>query len=134
MKQLLDRVEKEIKLLKEDKALTERELDAHLKPLTVVNECISMRDCRLGSELTYDDGDTELKKELCIIENNQRILRDQCQLAWEQLNRLQEMRFKLDMDVTNKSEAKDLDAQQLEIDESSASVSFKTDPLRVPKK
>lgn len=27
-----------------------------------------MRDCRRGTELTYDDGDTELKKELCILE------------------------------------------------------------------
>lgn len=28
-----------------------------------------MRDCRRGTELTYDEADTELKKELCVIEN-----------------------------------------------------------------
>lgn len=58
----LDRVDKEIRLLKDEKFSTERELDALGIPLSVISECISMRDCRLGSELTYDDGDTELKK------------------------------------------------------------------------
>lgn len=58
----LDRVEKETKLLKDEKFSTERELDALGIPLGVVSECISMRDCRQGAELTYDEGDTELKK------------------------------------------------------------------------
>lgn len=62
MKACLQKVENEIKLLKDEKFSTERELDALGIPLSVVSECISMRDCRQGAELTYDDGDTELKK------------------------------------------------------------------------
>lgn len=49
-------------MLKDEKFSTERELDALGIPLGVVAECISMRDCRQGAELTYDEGDTELKK------------------------------------------------------------------------
>lgn len=58
----LKKVESEIKILKDEKFSTERELDALGIPLGVVSECISMRDCRQGAELTYDEGDTELKK------------------------------------------------------------------------
>lgn len=58
----LGKVEGEIKTLKDEKFSTERELDALGIPLGVVSECISMRDCRQGAELTYDEGDTELKK------------------------------------------------------------------------
>lgn len=58
----MKKVESEIKMLKDEKFSTERELDALGIPLGVVSECISMRDCRQGAELTYDEGDTELKK------------------------------------------------------------------------
>lgn len=59
---LMDRINREMNLLKDEKFSTERELDALGIPLGVISECISMRDCRQGAELTYDDGDTELKK------------------------------------------------------------------------
>lgn len=62
LKDCLDRVNHEMNLLKDEKLSTEREFDALGIPLGVVSECISMRDCRQGAELTYDDGDTELKK------------------------------------------------------------------------
>lgn len=58
----LERIDKEMDLLKNEKFSTERELDALGIPIGVISECITMRDCRQGSELTYDDGDTELKK------------------------------------------------------------------------
>lgn len=45
-------------------------------PLQVTAECISMRDSRRGTELTYDEADTELKKELCVIENIKQSLTD----------------------------------------------------------
>ncbi|XP_055641377.1 tektin-B1 [Toxorhynchites rutilus septentrionalis] len=133
MRILLQRVCDEICALKEEKSLTERDLDALITPLTVVTESISMRDCRLGSELTYDEGDTELKNELCIVENNQRLLRDQNQGAWQQLNQLQEIKFKLELDLNDKDEAQAIDQHQLEVDKHCAAVTYKTDPTRVPK-
>lgn len=57
-----ERLDREFALLKEEKTETERELDALGIFISVVSECIGMRDSRLGSEITYDDGDTELKK------------------------------------------------------------------------
>lgn len=58
----LDRVNSEYKQLKDEKTATERELDSLAIFIAVVSECISMRDSRLGAEITYDNGDTELKK------------------------------------------------------------------------
>lgn len=134
MEACLERIEKETTALLDEKNATERELDAMVTPLSVVAECLTMRDCRLGSELTYDDGDTELKKELCIIENNQKMLRDQCQAAWEKLNRLSEVKFKVGLELTNKTEAQECDVKQLGLNKFCANITFKPDPLRTPKK
>ncbi|XP_036336329.1 tektin-B1 [Rhagoletis pomonella] len=129
----LDRIVKEVKMLEEEKASTERELEAMQTPISVVGECLTMRDCRLGSELTYDDADTEIKNELAVIENNQRLLADQCQKAWEKLNRLEEVKFKLGLEVENKAEAEVVDVAQLDLNKFAANITYKPDPLRNPK-
>lgn len=134
MEACMDRIEKETSLLLDEKNSTERELEAMVTPLSVVAECLTMRDCRLGSELTYDDADTELKKELCVVENNQKMLRDQCQAAWEKLNRLSEVNFKVGLEIANKTEAQELDVKQLGLNKFCANITFKPDSLRVPKK
>lgn len=134
MEACMNRIDKEIALLTEEKNSTEQELESMTTPLTVVTECLTMRDCRLGSELTYDDGDTELKKELHIIENNLKMLRDQCQSAWEKLNRLAEVKFKIDLEITNKKAAQEMDEKQLGIDKFCANITYKPNSLRIPKK
>lgn len=73
------RVEKEIRTLQNEKEITEKCLEAQITPLIVVSECISQRDVRLPQELTFDSVDEELQRELCIVESNKRLLRDQCQ-------------------------------------------------------
>lgn len=134
MEACANRIEKETSLLSDEKNSTERELDSMVTPLAVVAECLTMRDCRLGSELTYDDADTELKKELCVIENNQKMLRDQCQTAWEKLNRLAEVQFKVGLEIANKTEAQELDVKQLGLNKFCANITFKPDSQRVPRK
>ncbi|KAM7355179.1 tektin-2 isoform 2-T2 [Cochliomyia hominivorax] len=129
----LERIEREMKLLIEEKASTERELEAMQTPLSVIGECLTMRDCRLGSEITYDEADTEIKNELAIVENNQRLLADQCQRAWEKLCRLDEVKFKLNLEVDNKSEAEDIDLSQSSLNKFAANISYKTDATRNPK-
>lgn len=59
---LLTRIDREMNLLKEEKASTERELEQLNMPLLVCSECLSNRDGRRSTELTYDLADTELKK------------------------------------------------------------------------
>lgn len=129
----LDRVNREMNSLKDEKFSTERELDQLGIPLSVISECISMRDNRQGFELTYDEGDTELKKELCIVESVKRLLVERCQAAWEKINRLQEVRFKLQLDINDKSEALEIDKDQLTLDKNCANISYKIDPMRIPK-
>lgn len=73
------RIEKEIRTLQMEKEITEKCLEAQITPLIVVSECLSQRDVRLPPELTYDNVDEELQRELCIVESNKRLLRDQCQ-------------------------------------------------------
>nr|XP_036220393.1 tektin-B1 [Bactrocera oleae] len=128
-----ERIVREMKLLEEEKASTERELEAMQTPISVIAECLTMRDCRLGSELTYDDADTEIKNELAVIENNQRLLADQCQRAWEKLSRLEEVKFKLGLEVGNKAEAEELDVAQLDLNKFAANITYKPDPTRNPK-
>jgi len=58
----------------QEKNATERELEALAGPISVIAECLTMRDGRLGSEITYDEADTEIKNKLVVLENNQRLL------------------------------------------------------------
>jgi tektin-2 len=74
-----NRIEKEIQSLKNEKEITEKSLESQIQPLIVVSECISQRDVRLAPELTLDSVDEEMNTELCIVESNKRLLRDQCQ-------------------------------------------------------
>lgn len=62
LEEQLKRIESDIKSLTDEKAATERELDFLDIHLSIISECITARDARGGSELTYDDADTELKK------------------------------------------------------------------------
>ncbi|XP_055840412.1 tektin-2 [Episyrphus balteatus] len=128
-----DRIVQEVNLLKEECASTERELEAMTTPLTVVAECLTMRDSRLGSELTNDDADTELKKELSVVENNHRLLREQCHAAWEKLIRLEEVQQKIANALDHKIDAEKIDATQLELNKLSSNITFKTDPTRHPR-
>ncbi|KAJ8943826.1 hypothetical protein NQ318_020898 [Aromia moschata] len=130
---LVERINKETALLKDEKFSTERELDALGIPIGVISECISMRDCRQGAELTYDDGDTELKKELCVVESVKKLLIERCQATWEKLNKLEEVKFKLNLEINDKNEALEIDKDQLTLDKNCANITFKTDALRVVK-
>lgn len=59
----------EICLLNDEKTNTEKDIENVTQPLRIASECISMRDCRREAELTYDEADIELKKELRMIAN-----------------------------------------------------------------
>jgi len=123
-----ERIVSEINALQEEKDITERELAALSSPIAVISEVLTMRDCRLGAELTYDEPDTEVKNELRILENNQRLLAERCQKAWSKLTRLEEVRFKIGLEIENKVEAVDLDTVQLALNRNSAGISYKPNP------
>jgi tektin-2 len=66
---LLQRLLTEIRLLSDEKASTQKEIEDITRPLHIASECISTRDCRRRTELTYDEADIELKKELRMVAN-----------------------------------------------------------------
>ncbi|XP_060519916.1 tektin-2 [Cylas formicarius] len=127
------RIDGEMALLADEKFSTEKQIDAMSIPFNVMSECISMRDNRLPAELTNDDADAELKKELCVAENRKRALIERCHAAWEKINKLNEVRFKLSVDIGDKREAIEIDANQLATHKNCAEISHKLDPLRIVK-
>ncbi|XP_028160672.1 tektin-B1-like, partial [Ostrinia furnacalis] len=134
LQELLERLDREMAGLKEEKASTERELEQLNLPLLVCSECLSNRDGRRSSELTYDLADTELKKELCVTESNKKMLIDRCQSAWEKVNKLEVVKFKLQLDLNDKNEALQIDKDMLSLDKDCANITYKTDSLKTPKR
>ncbi|XP_029053107.1 tektin-2 isoform X2 [Osmia bicornis bicornis] len=130
---LLHQLVSEIHSLKDEKSDAEKELEILNDPLHVTAECISMRDCRRGTELTYDEADTELKKELCVIENVKKLLTDRVQAAWEKLNRLEEVRFQIQLEVEDKDDTIKIDKENLGLDRTCANISYKPNALKIPK-
>ena len=130
---LLHQLVSEIHSLKDEKSDAEKELEILNDPLHVTADCISMRDCRRGTELTYDEADTELKKELCVIENVKKLLTDRVQAAWEKLNRLEEVRFQIQLEVEDKDDTIKIDKENLSLDRTCANISYKPNALKIPK-
>ncbi|XP_053971200.1 tektin-2 isoform X2 [Hylaeus anthracinus] len=133
LRNLFEKLVSEIQVLRDEKTDAEKELETLNDPLQVTAECISMRDCRRGTELTYDEADTELKRELCVIENVKRSLTDRIQAAWEKLNRLEAVRFEVDLDIEDKDETIRIDQDNLNLDRTCANISYKPNALRTPK-
>ncbi|XP_076170389.1 tektin-B1 isoform X2 [Ptiloglossa arizonensis] len=130
---LLGKLVSEIQFLQDEKSDAEKELEILNYPLQVTAECISMRDCRRGTELTYDEADTELKKELCVIENVKQLLTDRFQDAWEKLNRLEAVKYKVQLDVDDKDETIKIDTDNLNLDRTCANISYKPNALKTSK-
>ena len=56
------------------------------------------------------------------------------QAAWEKLNRLEEVRFQVNLDLQDKRETLEIDRENLNLDRTCASISYKPNALRTPKK
>lgn len=74
---VLDRLKNEIDLLIEERADTEKELELLDHPLQITIRCIAKRNNRTCSEITYDEGDIELKRELDLIEEMKKMMTNQ---------------------------------------------------------
>lgn len=129
-----DRLLCEITVLRSEKDETERELDALDAPLETVAQSLSTRNNRLEPELTHDQSGEELKVELNVVEQNKSLLHQQCAKAWEKFNLLEDVLFKVQLDITNKREAISIDKTGLDLDQFCSNIGYKTDPQRAPKK
>ncbi|XP_012531688.1 tektin-B1 [Monomorium pharaonis] len=125
LEDLLQKLLIEIRLLRDEKANTEKEIESITHPMHVTSECISTRDCRRETELTYDEADIELKKELCTITSIHEALTKRAQAAWEKLKHLEAVKFKLNLDIEDKNETIRIDRENLEMDRAYANISYK---------
>lgn len=56
------------------------------------------------------------------------------QAAWEKLNRLEEIKFKVNLDLQDKIETIEIDRENLNLDRTCANISYKSNVLRTLKK
>ncbi|KAG5861019.1 hypothetical protein JTB14_005141 [Gonioctena quinquepunctata] len=75
----------------------------------------------------------QINLELCLVENVKKLLIERCQSTWEKLNKLEEVKFQLNLDINDKGEALEIDKDQLTLDKNCANITFKIDPLRTVK-
>lgn len=68
-----------------------------------------------------------------MVETVKKLLVERCQAVWEKLNKLEEVKFKLNLEINDKGEALEIDRDQLTLDKNCANITFKTDSLRTVK-
>ncbi|KAK6632789.1 hypothetical protein RUM43_013560 [Polyplax serrata] len=70
--------------------------------------------------------------EIDSLEATKKFLSQKCFSAWEQNNRLVELIFKLENDMSDKTEALEIDLGVLKLDSTSVTATYKPDVLRLP--
>ncbi len=68
-----------------------------------------------------------------MIDSIKRKLHQKCQQQFEQIERLQEARQQLLNDLNDKNSAFSIDEENLALNKHSSAISFKPNPLRIPK-
>ncbi|XP_016842708.1 tektin-2 [Nasonia vitripennis] len=122
---VLDRLKNEIDLLVEERADTEKELELLDHPLRITIRCIAKRNNRTGSEITYDEGDIELKRELDLIEEMKKMMTNHIQIAWDKLNRLEDIKSKVIHELRDKSEAIKIDRENYDLSRTFPNFTYK---------
>lgn len=133
LQSLLTKINLELNNLNKSKFDTDKFIDELGDRLSVISECLSLRDCRRGIELSYDEPDTEFKKELCLVENIKKNLSERSQGAWEKINRLEEVKYQITIDLNDKTEAADIDRHDLALGKFSAEITNKMNATATPK-
>uniref|UniRef100_A0A0A9XWS8 Tektin n=1 Tax=Lygus hesperus TaxID=30085 RepID=A0A0A9XWS8_LYGHE len=132
MEDLVKAIDREISEMRKEKELTEAEIEFLGLSFTVVNDCLTQRDQRGGADLCTDDGEIEIKYELQMLENLKAMMTQKCMDAWIQVNRLDELKFKIVRDIHDKVDALLIDQEAVELDKNGGNISFKPDPARIP--
>jgi len=67
------------------------------------------------------------------LEKLKQLLTEICQIAWEQINKLEELRINVAEDLDNKTNTISIDTELLDMTKNSPNISLKPDPLRILK-
>jgi tektin-2 len=133
LERTLHNLDNEIEALTMAKKVTESSLAAKAVNLNVAVENLTLRDGRVKIDNVKDEVEGELEKEVNVIEGIKRNLQQKCAQAFEQICLLQEARQQIRKDLQDKVEALSIDTTQRNLNQFSHGISFKPDPLRVPK-
>jgi len=133
LEQTVSSIDMELKKLDPAKEAVEQAIEVKVLDLDIVNEIMSIREQRRGNDYVMDEAQLELTKETCIIKDARNLLEKKGQEAWHQIARLQEVRKQILRDLGEKIVALDIDRYLLNLNESSTEISFRPDPLRIPK-
>ncbi|XP_058799938.1 tektin-2-like isoform X2 [Phymastichus coffea] len=128
---LQERLQQEIHLLIEERADTEKELELLDHPEQITIRCIAKRNNRNCSEITYDEGDIELKKELDLIEQMKNIMINDIKTASDKINRLEEIKSKVMNEIKNKSEAIKIDTENYDLNRDFPNFTYKPYALNI---
>jgi len=126
-------LDKEIADLSESKEQTELALEAKNLPTEVNIENLVTREGRQDIDVVEDEVEDQLLKEKEVIDGIKKQLQTKIDESFEQLCVLQEARQQVLADLQDKNIALGIDVEQYNLTEESPNISFKPDPLRVPK-
>jgi len=126
-------IDKEIKDLSDSKEELELSLEAKNLPTEVNIENLVTREGRQDIDVVEDEVEDQLHKEQETIEGVKKQLQQKIDESFEQLCVLQEARQQILADLQDKNVALGIDVDQYNLTEESPNISFKPDPLRVPK-
>lgn len=126
-------IDTELEAARVTKNLCENRLNDMKISLDVNLENHVTREGRMGVDLVRDGPEAELTKETEVIDAIKRNLHQKCQHSFEQLNRLQECRQQLLNDLNDKNTNFAIDTENRELDKYSSAITFKPNPLRIPK-
>ncbi|XP_014774180.1 tektin-2 isoform X2 [Octopus bimaculoides] len=133
LEKVLQDLDEEIGDLSVSKDLAEQQLEDMNLATDVNVENLTLREGHYGIDLTEDDPELELRKETQVINGIKALLQQRISESFEQLVRLQEARQQVQADFQDKNIAMDIDIDQYNLSHKSPNISFKPDPLRVPK-
>ncbi|CAG5120129.1 unnamed protein product [Candidula unifasciata] len=136
-KDLLERnlrqLDQEIADLSEAKETAEGVLENLNLRTDVAVECLTLREGRRKIEVVADEPENELYKEFELIESWRKNVQQRIAEAFGQLCLLQEARQQVQSDLEDKTIAMGIDIDQYNLSDRSPGITFKPDPLRVPK-
>lgn len=126
-------LDKEIADLSESKEQLELTLEAKNLPTEVNIENLVTRESRQNIDVVEDEVEDQLHKEKDVIDGIKKQLQTKIDESFEQLCVLQEARQQVLADLQDKNIALGIDVEQYNLTEESPNISYKPDPLRVPK-
>ncbi|ESN94123.1 hypothetical protein HELRODRAFT_193843 [Helobdella robusta] len=111
----LDRVKVQIDSLEATAGRLNKAREAMKEPIHINDACIAAREQRKGIELVHDEAEKELLKEEEVLRGVVLLYNRTDEQLQEQLRLARKMRYQLEKDIQNRSEAVNIDRENIEL-------------------